>query len=60
MSATTWTGAVIATTGAITFEQWMAIIGVTLAVLGFIVNLVFKWRQDRRDVVRLRAEMADH
>lgn len=43
-------GAVGATAGTLTHNDVMALGGFVLAVLGFLVNLYFKWRQDQRDV----------
>lgn len=50
-------GAVGATAGTLTHNDVMALGGFALAVLGFLVNLYFKWRQDRRDAVLHAAQV---
>lgn len=37
-SVTTWAGALIGGMGALSLTEWMAILGFTLALLGFCVN----------------------
>ena len=51
INATTWGGALLASVGAFTFSQWLAIFGAGLALAGFCVNL---WHKVR--IVKLREQ----
>ena len=44
INASTWSGAAIASIGAFTLSQWLAIFGAGLALAGFCVNLWHKVR----------------
>ena len=44
INASTWSGAVLASIGALTLSQWLAIFGAGLALAGFGVNLWHKVR----------------
>ena len=51
INASTWSGAAIASIGAFTLSQWLAIFGAGLALAGFCVNL---WHKVR--LIRLREQ----
>ena len=51
INASTWGGAMLASIGAVTLSQWLAIFGAGLALAGFCVNL---WHKVR--IVKLREQ----
>lgn len=51
-------GAATSVFGWLTSNEGVAVIGVAVAVLGFIVNLYFKFRQDRREQVLQEAKIS--
>ena len=46
---TTNTGSLTAIVGGLTANEWLAIAGAVIAVLGFFTNLYFQDRRDRRE-----------
>ena len=55
---TTYAGAGTSAIGWITSSEGVAAIGLLLALLGFIVNLYFKIKQDKREAVEHEVRMA--
>lgn len=51
-------GAVTGVMGMLTNDQFMATSGVVVAVLGFVVNLIFQIRRDRREQYLQDAQIA--
>lgn len=54
----TYTGAGATAIGWITSSEGVALIGLLLALLGFIVNLYFKIKQDKREAAEHEVRMA--
>jgi hypothetical protein len=57
ISQTTWGGALLASVGAFSLTDWLAVVGGLLAIAGFFVNLWFKRRlvqiaEDELDIKR--------
>lgn len=44
--------------GWFTANEWMTIIGVVIAVLGFLISVGFQWRRDRREERLNEAQLA--
>ena len=60
INATTWGGALLASVGAVTFSQWLAIFGAGLALAGSCVNLwhkvrIVKLREQELEMMRQRS-----
>lgn len=51
-------GAIGATAGALTHNDVMAVSGLVLALLGFLVNAYFAWRKDQRDAALNAIQLA--
>ena len=59
INAGTWSGAVLASIGALTLSQWLAIFGAGLALAGFCVNFwhkvrLVKLREQELEIARQR------
>jgi hypothetical protein len=57
INQTTWGGALLASVGAFSLTDWLAVVGGLLAIAGFFVNLWFKRRlvqiaEDELDIKR--------
>lgn len=61
ISATTWGGALVASAGALSLSEWMAVGGFTLALCGFAINVWHKISVVRlaRAELRLKRELAE-
>jgi hypothetical protein len=46
---TTYAGGGTALVGGLTANEWLTVIGVLIAVLGFLTNLYFQHRRDKRE-----------
>lgn len=57
VSKTPVAGALIALGGAFTLEQWMAIIGVGLAILGTIINWYYKRKHYKLELAKFQHEV---
>ena len=60
INASTWGGAMLASVGAVTLSQWLAIFGAGLALAGFCVNLwhkvrIVKLREQELEMMRQRS-----
>ncbi|WP_313453283.1 holin [Stutzerimonas nitrititolerans] len=51
-------GAVTGTVGWLVDINWIGLVGVLIAVLGFVVNTYFQVRKDRRDAAESAARLA--
>lgn len=51
-------GAATSVWGAMTSNETIALIGVTITILGFVVNLIFQFRRDRREEALQNAKLA--
>lgn len=56
-SKATYAGAGASIWGWLTSSEAGVVIGILLGVIGFIVNLYFKWREDRRQQAAHEAQM---
>lgn len=67
LNSTTWGGALMScvaalrdTMGGMTLNDWVAVIGVSMAVFGAVTNYVFKRRADLRERRAEQREIAEH
>lgn len=65
INLTTWGGAVMASVGAFSLTDWLAVVGGLLAIAGFVVNLWFKRKlvqiaYAKLDIKRQQAGTAPH
>lgn len=51
-------GATASVIGFLTSNEGIALVGLMITIVGFVVNLIFKFRQDRRDQEFHRARLA--
>lgn len=51
-------GTVTSVYGWITSNEMIALVGLTITILGFIVNCIFQYRRDRREQELQRAKLA--
>ncbi|NQX75849.1 MAG: hypothetical protein HRT62_20275 [Epibacterium sp.] len=65
LNTTTWSGALMSCFAAmrdgmsdLTLNDWIAIIGVSMAVFGALTNFVFKLRADRRERIEHQARLS--
>lgn len=56
---TTMVGAGVLSFGGITANDLAVIVGLVLTVCGFLINLWFQWRRDRRERLEHEARMAE-
>lgn len=53
-------GAVTAAAGGLTKNEWLAVIGTTVAVLGYLTSLYFQHRRDQREARAAQMEEIEH